>query len=40
LFDRISVETRLTQWQINIVLREAARTVPGLLDLIRQHNES
>jgi len=40
LFDRISVETRLTQWQINVVLREAARVVPGLLDLILQHNES
>ena len=40
LFERISAETKLTQWQINFVLREAARTVPGLLQLIQQHKES
>ena len=40
LFERIGAETKLTQWQINFVLREAARTVPGLLQLIQQHKES
>ena len=40
LFERIGAETKLTQWQINFVLREAARTVPGLLHLIQQHKES